>query len=94
MNCPQIATYFTRNITYCCNYVGEQEDCGQRYFGTANDFEHSHYSQCTGKESCGIQVAWNYTQFFCNTTVYPDKTNYMKMWYNCVPGETFSFGFN
>ncbi|XP_062591559.1 uncharacterized protein DDB_G0271670-like [Saccostrea cucullata] len=86
LNCPTTATFADRNITYCCNYVNQKEDCGQRYFGTAGEFEHAHYSRCTGLATCGgIQVAWNYTEHFCNITVYADRTNYMKMWYNCIP---------
>lgn len=88
LNCPEIATFFDRNITYCCNYVSVEEDCGQRYFGSASEFEHAHYSRCTGLETCGgIPVAWNYTEHFCNTTIFSDRTIYMKMWYNCIPGE-------
>lgn len=87
LNCPQIATYFDRNITFCCNYVSEKEDCGQRYFGTSSDFEHAHYSRCTGQATCaGIPVAWNYTEHFCDVTFFEERTNYMKMWYNCIPG--------
>lgn len=91
LNCPQIATYFDRNITYCCNYVNEKEDCGQRYFGTSSDFEHAHYSRCSGMETCsGIPVAWNYTEHFCDISIFDERTNYMKMWYSCIPGETIS----
>lgn len=87
LNCPQIATYFDRNITFCCNYVSEKEDCGQRYFGISSDFEHAHYSRCTGQATCaGIPVAWNYTEHFCDVTFFEERTNYMKMWYNCIPG--------
>ncbi|XP_078336875.1 uncharacterized protein LOC111137278 [Crassostrea virginica] len=86
LNCPQIATYFDRNITFCCNYVSEKEDCGQRYFGISSDFEHAHYSRCTGQATCaGIPVAWNYTEHFCDVTFFEERTNYMKMWYNCIP---------
>lgn len=88
LKCPQIATYFDRNITYCCNYVNEKEDCGQRYFGTSSDFEHAHYSRCSGMATCsGIPVAWNYTEHFCDISIFAERTNYMKMWYSCIPGE-------
>ena len=87
-NCPTIADQTNRNITFCCNYVNETEDCGMRYYGTAQAYEHEHYSRCSGRQTCGtgVQASWNRTTDVCNSTVFMERSNYMKMWYYCLPG--------
>ncbi|XP_061193715.1 papilin-like [Saccostrea echinata] len=86
-NCPAISYATNRNITYCCNYVNETEDCGKRYYGTAVPYEHEHYSRCSGRQNClqGVQVSWNYTSDVCDSNIFMERSNYMKMWYNCLP---------
>ncbi|XP_062589326.1 papilin-like [Saccostrea cucullata] len=86
-NCPVTSHSSNRNITYCCNYVNETEDCGKRYYGTAAPHEYEHYSRCSGRQSCGqgVQVSWNYTTDVCDSSIFMERSNYMKMWYNCLP---------
>lgn len=87
-NCPAISDVTNRNISYCCNYVNETEDCGKRYYGTEHAYQHEHYSRCSGRQDCGqgVQASWNFTNDVCNSSVFMEKSNYMKMWYNCLPG--------
>uniref|UniRef100_K1Q7V8 Uncharacterized protein n=1 Tax=Magallana gigas TaxID=29159 RepID=K1Q7V8_MAGGI len=86
-NCPTIADQTNRNITYCCNYVNETEDCGKRYYGTAAPYEHEHYSRCSGRQTCspGVQASWNSTDDVCDSAIFMERSNYMKMSYNCLP---------
>lgn len=87
-NCPTIADQTNRNITHCCNYVNETEDCGKIYYGTAAPYEHEHYSRCSGRQTCnpGVQASWNNTDDVCDSAIFMERSNYMKMWYNCLPG--------
>ncbi|KAK3097518.1 hypothetical protein FSP39_010396 [Pinctada imbricata] len=87
LSCPHEADTTNRNESVCCRYVDAYEDCGMRYY---SDLLGTHYSNCVGRTSCKVPVAWNDTILNCNQSIYLDKTNYMRQYYHCI--ETTSSG--
>ncbi|KAK3605174.1 hypothetical protein CHS0354_012979 [Potamilus streckersoni] len=80
--CPKESSYFFHNETYCCRYINDTEDCGLRYSGYPSDF--SHYIDCAGVQYCKVPVAWNDTLLCCDQSTYLARTNYMRMYYQCI----------
>ncbi|KAK3606669.1 hypothetical protein CHS0354_016042 [Potamilus streckersoni] len=77
--CPQEETAQTPLPSgSCCRY--NESDCGDIYLGDGL----THYLSCNGRQDCtGIPIAWMDTP--CHTGQYLNKTNYMRMEYECVP---------
>lgn len=69
----------------CCHF--DQVDCS---IPLDNSLYRNYYQQCNGKEECIRQVTWVPTT--CNQTVYLARTNYMKMDYYCIFGESLIEG--
>lgn len=88
-NCLIIVDQMNWNIMYCCNYVNEIEDCGKRYYGMVVLYEYEYYLWCFGWQMCsfGVQVFWNNIDDVCDSVIFMERFNYMKMWYNCLLGQ-------
>ncbi|XP_062595968.1 uncharacterized protein DDB_G0271670-like, partial [Saccostrea cucullata] len=80
--CPQESTTINRNDSFCCRYNNQSTDCGWRYYG--DSYKGVHYTNCVGRLTCKIQVAWNGTEQNCNQSVFMTKTNYMRQHYHCI----------
>lgn len=72
---------------FCCLY--DVKDCSVLY--NSGPYR-NYYEKCNGKSSCQIPVSWIDIPSHCNSSVYTERTNYMKMDYNCISG-TFKFIF-
>lgn len=66
---------------FCCLY--DVKDCFVLYnFGLYWNY----YEKCNGKFFCQIFVLWIDIFFYCNSFVYIERINYMRMDYNCILG--------
>lgn len=72
--CPQKQTPENNNPA-CCQY--NANDCSVPFNAE------SYYQACNGNSSCSVQVSWMETPSDCNSSVYMQRTNYMKMDYYC-----------
>lgn len=83
-SCPQQQTN-AGDDPACCQY--DVTDCSFLY--DSGSFR-TYYRTCNGKSSCLIQVSWIDIPSHCNSSVYIERTHYMKMDYYCISGTYFS----
>ncbi|XP_065923870.1 uncharacterized protein [Magallana gigas] len=76
--CPQIQTS-SGDDPACCQY--DVTDCSYLY--DSGSFR-AYYQACNGKAYCQIQVSWIDIPSHCNSSVYIERTHYMKMDYYCI----------